>query len=135
MHQNPFITPQPEPQIDPAVAQKLEYVAKSQRLLLHTLLVYLGLIVCMFIVPASAVIIIQFFALAAAIIMVFTVANIATKVFNIFSGVILALLMLVPLINLLILGVVNGRATKLLRENGYDVGVLGARSAPLAATY
>jgi hypothetical protein len=35
-------------------------------------------------------------------------------------------LMFVPLINLLTLLVVNGRATRVLRDAGYRVGLLGA---------
>jgi hypothetical protein len=39
----------------------------------------------------------------------------------------LVLLMFVPLVNLITLLVLNGRATKMLREAGYAVGLLGAR--------
>lgn len=41
-------------------------------------------------------------------------------------GVFLILAMFVPLLNLIILLVLNARATRTLREAGYKVGLLGA---------
>jgi hypothetical protein len=54
---------------------------------------------------------------------------IASKLYNTWVGILLAVLMLVPCFNLLIWLFVNQRATGLLRENGYEVGFLGAKAS------
>jgi hypothetical protein len=41
-------------------------------------------------------------------------------------GVLLGILTLIPLIGLIVLLVINGKATKVLRANGHRVGLLGA---------
>lgn len=56
----------------------------------------------------------------------------ATKVYGVGLGVLLGILLFgvsafVPLIGLIILLVINGKATKVLQQNGYKVGLLGAK--------
>ena len=46
--------------------------------------------------------------------------------FGIVAKILLVLLMFVPLVNLITLLVLNQRATKVLREAGYTVGLMGA---------
>jgi hypothetical protein len=48
------------------------------------------------------------------------------KVYNTALGVLLGLLTFVPCINLIVLLVVNSKATSVLQLNGYKVGLLGA---------
>jgi predicted RNA-binding Zn-ribbon protein involved in translation (DUF1610 family) len=50
----------------------------------------------------------------------------AIKIHNTTAGVIIGLLTLVPCIGLLVLLAINNSATRLLRDNGYRVGFLGA---------
>lgn len=50
----------------------------------------------------------------------------AMKVYSTVLGIILGIGALIPLLGLLILLMVNGKATTILRSNGIDVGLLGA---------
>jgi predicted RNA-binding Zn-ribbon protein involved in translation (DUF1610 family) len=52
----------------------------------------------------------------------------ASNLYNTAMGIILGLLTLVPCLGLLILLMVNQKATALLQENGYEVGLLGAKA-------
>jgi predicted RNA-binding Zn-ribbon protein involved in translation (DUF1610 family) len=52
----------------------------------------------------------------------------STKIYNTGLGIVLALLTIVPCLGLLILLMVNQRATAILQENGYRVGLLGAKA-------
>jgi hypothetical protein len=44
---------------------------------------------------------------------------------------VLGILTLIPLVGLIVLLIVNGKATNLLREDGIHVGLLGARMSDL----
>ena len=48
---------------------------------------------------------------------------------SLMSRVLAAISQFIPLIGLIVLLVINGKATKLLRENGYKVGLMGAKPA------
>jgi hypothetical protein len=51
----------------------------------------------------------------------------ATKVYGVALGIVLGLLTLIPCVGLVVLLIVNGKATNVLRQNGYRVGLLGAK--------
>lgn len=51
----------------------------------------------------------------------------AIKIYGTGAGIVLGLLTFIPCVGLIILLIVNGRATNVLRQNGYTVGLLGAR--------
>ena len=53
----------------------------------------------------------------------------ALAIYGTALGIILGILTLIPLVGLIILLIVNGKATNLLREDGIHVGLLGARNA------
>jgi len=46
--------------------------------------------------------------------------------FGVLAKILLVILMFVPLVNLITLLILNSRATRLLREAGYTVGLMGA---------
>jgi hypothetical protein len=50
----------------------------------------------------------------------------STKVYGVAIGVLLGLLTFLPCIGLLVLLIINGKATTILRNNGHRVGLLGA---------
>jgi hypothetical protein len=50
----------------------------------------------------------------------------AIKVYSTGVGVLLGILTLVPCIGLIVLLIVNGKATGILKQNGIKVGLLGA---------
>ena len=51
----------------------------------------------------------------------------AIKVYNIALGIVLGLLSVLPCIGLIVLLVVNGKATRILQSNGHRVGLAGCR--------
>jgi len=51
------------------------------------------------------------------------------SLYNTAAGIVLRILALVPILGLLILLIVNGKATKVLRLHGIHVGLLGANPA------
>lgn len=51
----------------------------------------------------------------------------ATKVYGAGRGILLGLLTLIPCLGLIMLLIVNGKATRVLQQNGYKVGLLGAK--------
>jgi predicted RNA-binding Zn-ribbon protein involved in translation (DUF1610 family) len=51
----------------------------------------------------------------------------SSRIYNVGIGILLGILSLVPCLGLLVLLMVNQKATGLLRENGYEVGLLGAK--------
>ncbi|MBI83680.1 MAG: hypothetical protein CMJ81_10830 [Planctomycetaceae bacterium] len=57
----------------------------------------------------------------------FFVFSLAIKVFSTGIGILLGLLTLVPYLGLLVLLFINVRATRVLRQNGIQVGLFGAK--------
>ena len=51
----------------------------------------------------------------------------STKVYNLGVGIVFGILSVVPLVGLLVLLAVNGKATTILRANGHRVGLMGVR--------
>lgn len=51
----------------------------------------------------------------------------ATKVFGTGLGILFGLLTMIPCFGLVMLLIINGKATSVLRQNGYRVGLLGAK--------
>jgi hypothetical protein len=48
------------------------------------------------------------------------------SLYSVGTGIVMGLLTMIPLLGLLVLLIINGRATKILRDNGVRVGLLGA---------
>lgn len=61
-----------------------------------------------------------------ALVSLICVILLASKIYGVVIGIILGLFMWVPLLSLLILVMINGRATSILTKNGVHVGFLGA---------
>ena len=59
--------------------------------------------------------------------------QLAMRVYSSTVGVVLGILTLVPLVGLIVLLIVNQKATAILTSNGIKVGLLGARSADIEA--
>jgi hypothetical protein len=61
------------------------------------------------------------------------VFRLAIRIYGTGWGVVLGILALIPLVGLIVLLIVNGKATRILRKNGIGVGLLGARLRDLPA--
>ena len=67
------------------------------------------------------------FALFAIVLAIFGVCQVVRGLNkSVGTAVAYSILMLIPLVNLVVLLVLNGQATKALKEHGYNVGVFGA---------
>jgi ABC-type enterochelin transport system permease subunit len=49
------------------------------------------------------------------------------------TGIVLGILTFIPLVGLIVLLIVNGKATNVLRQNGITVGLMGAKSSQIPA--
>lgn len=109
-------------------AEHIDKVRTGQRLLLLAILLNFCSIPLRFVGDSPIFLLIS--GLAALIALVVAIIGIlrmgAGLGLKVAGLILLCLLMLFPLINLVTLLVVNSKATKVLRENGYTVGLLGA---------
>jgi hypothetical protein len=110
----------------PLSQQDLYTVAIYQKVILLCILCYLVAAAVQFAVPEE----LRLFPLlgmigviVAATVFVFMLA---IKLYETGVGIVLGILTLVPLVGLIILLVVNGKATSTLQQHGYHVGLLGA---------
>lgn len=51
----------------------------------------------------------------------------STKVYGVGLGILFGLLTFIPCLGLIMLLIINGKATSVLQQNGYKVGLLGAK--------
>jgi hypothetical protein len=130
---NPYQSPQfagTSVAVDPADREKLRRVARYQQWVLYALLAQILLYVLVLFLqgaalPDVATLIALFFLPLVALSMA-AVFLLAKELLHIVIAVLCTILMLVPCVSLLVLLVVNGRATKFLQTRGVKVGFMGA---------
>ena len=110
----------------PAAGIDLRGLAFNQRVLNLCILGYIGLIFARFALPPEAVLIAAVATLAVIVIAAICVFRMALVLYGTGMGIVLGLLSLIPLIGLIPLLIINSRATNVLRQHGYIVGLLGA---------
>jgi hypothetical protein len=110
----------------------LRTVATRQKAMLLCLLGQITLFVLQFVLPAMRPLLGLAY-LAVGITAAVFVFMLCLTVYNTTMGIILGILTLIPLIGLLVLLIVNGKATKLLQEHGIKVGLLGANASQIPA--
>ncbi len=102
-------------------------IAKKQRNLLIVFFLYLLAVGVIAAISDPAVTEkIRFIAIPLAIAVVVLVGVLAFTIYGKPAAVLLTILCIVPLINLIIFFVVNGRANKIIKSKGYRVGLAGA---------
>ena len=104
----------------------LKGVAVNQRRIQVCILFYLGAIVSRFVLPPQAVLLSVAAVLIIGIVATVFVIMLATKVYPSPAGILIGLLVLVPCVGGIVLLIVNGKATSVLRSNGFKVGLMGA---------
>ena len=120
-----------EPRRERLSRETLRGVAGNQKAIILCILVYLCLIPAQFAIPEEFR---NFVALAliplglTATVFVFLLA---TKVYTTATGVILGILTLVPCVGLIVLLIINGKATGILKANGIHVGFFGASASDI----
>ncbi len=129
MSENPYQSPSAAPQIvgvKSGSREDLRSVAKYQKGILVCILIYLCAVIGQFAIPAELRPIIALGILAVGLAGTVFVFLLAIKVYSVGVGVLLGVLTLVPCIGLIVLLIVNGKATGILKQNGIKVGLLGA---------
>ena len=120
---NPYEAPQTElSNIEPDNLN-IERVASGQKLIIYAILINIvATILQMAVHPAIGLV-----GLVSLVMSIIGVVKLATGLSSsLIAKIIYVVLMFIPLINLITLLVLNSRATKELRANGYKVGLLGA---------
>lgn len=129
MESNPYQPPTTEAQVvgvKSGCREDLRAVAKYQKGILVCILIYLLLGLSRIAVPESLQMFLGFGILLLGLVGTIFVFLLALKVYSPVVGVVFGVCALLPCVGLLVLLVVNGKATSILRENGHKVGLLGA---------
>jgi hypothetical protein len=130
MSENPYQSPMADVQVVGVKSGKQEdvrAVAVYQKGILICILIQVLAYIGQFAVPPEIRLIVALVALAASLVGLVFVVLLSTKVYSTGVGILLAILTVVPCLGLLVLLIVNGKATTILRQNGHKVGLLGAR--------
>jgi hypothetical protein len=131
MEYNPYQSPPPY-EYQPAIGVKsgsredLKAVAQYQKGILVCILIYLVAVIGQFAIPPNLRILVALSIVAVGIAGTVFVFLLAMKVYSTGLGIFLGLLTVLPCVGLIVLLAVNGKATRILRENGIRVGLLGA---------
>jgi hypothetical protein len=110
----------------PLNRNNLRSIATYQKGILLCILAYAVVVVCQFALPPALRIFLAFGVIGLGIIATVFVFLLATKIYNVGIGVLLGVLTLIPLIGLVVLLIINGKATGILKQHGIQVGLLGA---------
>ena len=135
---------QPYPPHQPVPAQALDYapppsgvdlrtIAVRQRGIMFCILAYIVLVLGQFLFPPEVRPIVGLLALAASITAAVFVFMLALALYNTAAGIVLGILTLIPLVGLIVLLVINGKATNTLRRHNIRVGLLGADAKQIPA--
>ena len=110
----------------PPAGVDLRTIAVRQRVIMYCILAYLVLIVGQFALPPELRLIPALLALAVSITAAVFVFMLALALYNTGTGILLGILTLIPLVGLIVLLTINGKATNVLRQHGIRVGLMGA---------
>jgi hypothetical protein len=105
---------------------ELRSVAVDQRAILIAMLIQIICNIVAFNASLSVARVLLITSLLVGLASLFFILRLATKLYNVFVGFFLGILCVVPCLGLLMLFVINGRATRLLQQNGIRVGLIGA---------
>ena len=129
MSSNPYQSPQASPSAVGVLSgsrEDLRSVAKFQKGILVCILIYLIAVIGQLALPPDIRPLIGIAVLIAGIVGAVFVFLLAIKVYGTGLGILLGVLSLVPCVGLIVLLIVNGKATGVLKQNGLKVGLLGA---------
>lgn len=129
--------PQVKPVAPPTVQGKngpdfdLVKIASRQKRLLVCILIYLLAAASLFLVPLSVRPIIGTIMFVACVIAAIYSGLLAAELYNkVGTGVLIGILTWVPFLGLVLLLVINAKATTLLKNSGLKVGLLGVKGSP-----
>jgi hypothetical protein len=111
--------------------EDLRAIATYQKVIILCILVYVLAVAAQFLVPEGLRLFLGLGVLALGVVATVFVFLLATKVYSPGLGVLLGLLTLVPCIGLIVLLIINGKATAVLKQHGVRVGFLGANPSDI----
>jgi hypothetical protein len=124
--QNPYASPKTDTLYEPSVtdtSERTRRIASGQKLIIYAILLSLA----GFALAAKLGLFAGLIAIASFAMSVFGLVRLTTAMeIGVGLRILLLMLMFVPLVSLIVLLVLNSRATKILRAAGYRVGLLGA---------
>jgi hypothetical protein len=130
MDQNPYQAPPSN--IPPVVGvvsgtrEDLRSVAKFQKGILVCILIYLIAVIGSAFLPPALQQLVGLGVLLIGVVGAVFVFLLAIKVYGTGLGIVLGILSLIPCVGLIVLLIVNGKATSVLKSNGIKVGLMGA---------
>lgn len=130
MSDNPYLPPvtdQPAVGVLSGRREDLRSVALYQKGILICVLVYLLAMIFQFALPEEIRPLVGLAVLLVGLVGTVFVFLLAIKVYSVAAGVLLGLLAIVPCVGLIVLLIVNGKATSILRQNDIRVGFMGAK--------
>lgn len=111
----------------------LRTIALRQRAILYCILGYVALFLAQFAFPPDVRFVPMLLAFAVSIAASFFVFTLSIALYNTGTGIVLGVLTLVPYVGMIVLLVINGKATNVLRQHGIRVGLLGAPTSQIPA--
>ncbi|HWE96988.1 MAG TPA: hypothetical protein VG269_23705 [Tepidisphaeraceae bacterium] len=127
----PPLIPSPLNYAGPPPRNDLRNIAVRQKAIMYCILAYIALIIGQFALPPELRIIVVLLAAGASLTAAVFVFMLAIAVYNTGIGIVLGILTLIPLVGLIVLLVINSKATNILREHGIRVGLMGANSSQI----
>jgi len=105
----------------------LQKVARYQKVILLCILIYFTALVGQFALPPDLRPWLGLGVLGLGVVNATFVILLALQLYDTVSGLLLGILCLIPILGLIILMIVNSKATDILQKNGIPVGLLGAK--------
>lgn len=106
-------------------------IAIYQKGILVFILIYFILVIAQFGIPAELRPIVGIGVHGLGVVAAVFVFMLAIKVYSLPVGILMAIITLIPLVGLITLLIINGKATSMLQMRGVSVGLLGARMSDL----
>jgi len=97
------------------------------------ILAYFLLVIAQFGVPPELRLVFGLLAIAVIVTGAVFVFMLAIALYNTGAGVVLGILALIPLVGMIVLLIVNQKATGLLKAHGIHVGLMGAKTSQIPA--
>lgn len=120
---NPYDAPSSNPSTAAADGKNIEQIASGQKMIIFGILCYFAAIALQFVVGPIA----GLLGLATLILGIIGIVRMGAGFgYSTLSKILLGVSMIIPLVGLIVLLVLNSKATAALRQAGYKVGLLGA---------
>lgn len=111
--------------------EDLTSVATYQKIILYCILAYLCMVGAQFAIPEEMRIYLALLLLPVGITATVGVFLLATKLYSAGPGLALGILTLIPCVGLIVLLIINAKATNVLKKHGIPVGLLGADTSAI----